>query len=723
MTERTAILHIGTMKTGTSSIQAAFFHNAKWIARRGFAYCGNKTLERIVARNDLIKDGRHLIISQEGLWHYANSTKSDTKAIADYLFQSGYAVKVIVYFRRPDQFLEAWFSQGLKHGRGHPSISAFLKDPFVKSSCDFNGRLKIFTNLFGKDAIQIVPYERAQLLQGDVVMDFLIRTGVAQPHETREDLIASGMVYPSQQNVSPDSNVILLVSLLRQLGHLPEDALKQALDAVPLLAQKNAGRILLQDEVARINAQYLPVFRHLQAEYGGGASPDFFLNWDSTPDQKITCKMRGVYDALIDRPPAKPMPKPLPHPAVPAPAPPAKPVVKHPKVVFAIQKLAGLMGGAERVFIETAEAMAAQGMDVRIVTFDPTPATSRFGTSVVPMRSLFPGGLGQRKAASAGLVVRLLKAMPNIYPLTHVKWRASHGVFTRLLRADLLAQPADVVVAFLPPAITAAGFATAGMATKLVASTHNVPEQDFGDGPRWDQNPLYRARARKALARAAKVTVLLPEFRAWFPQAVQPRVVHMPNPVRRVSALVPGTVREKIILGVGRLTAIKRWDLLIAGFAQVATDLPDWQVRLFGEGPEQGALQAQITALGMTGRIHLMGTTQAIGGEYDRASLLVHPSAFEGFGLSVAEAMAHGLPPVAFADCAGVNMLIQSGENGLLLPDGQAALAGGLVALAKDESQRHRMGQAAEQITARFDAQKIYADWAKILRQASGNKA
>jgi glycosyltransferase involved in cell wall biosynthesis len=714
MTRRKVVLHIGTMKTGTSSIQATLAQSPQWLAKRGYAfYAGSqRTSDRIARRLDTIRDDRNLILSDEGLWHFANSDRSDTAEIARVLRDCD--VTVLAYFRRPDEFLESWFTQGLKNGKGQASFEKFLDEPFTRAGCDFQGRLKIFTDLFGKDAIRIAPYENAQLAQGDVVTDFLVRTGLASPEDTHKTLMQSGLKYPPKQNISPEANVILLVSLLRRLGRLPEDALKQVLKAVPLFADTPEdaalaeGRILLPQEMESVNARYLPVFRKMQAEFSGGASADFFVDWSTNGVDVQTSVVRELYDQLIN-----------PSTYISA-VNNAHTNTTHQKrinVVFAIQKLAGLTGGAERVFVETAEAMAGLGMDVRIVTFDPSVASSTFGSGVIPMRSLFPNSEGARK--TSGAAVRLLKALPNIPGLTHLKWRGSHGMFIRALRADLLARPADVVVAFLPPAITAAAYAVAGLPTRVVASTHNVPEQDFGDGPRWDRNPLYRTRARAALARAARVTVLLPEFREWFPQAVQSHVVHMPNPVTRVSTPVPGTVREKIILGVGRLTAIKRWDLLIAAFAQVADELPGWQVRIFGEGSEQAALQAQIVALGMTGRIHLMGTTQAIGAEYDRSSLLVHPSEFEGFGLSVAEAMAHGLPVVAFADCAGVNMLIQTGENGVLLPRGQTALMEGLVALAKDEDLRLRLGQAAAQITTRFDAQKIYADWARLLRQVA----
>lgn len=396
------------------------------------------------------------------------------------------------------------------------------------------------------------------------------------------------------------------------------------------------------------------------------------------------------------------------------------------KALFVMQKLVGLTGGAERVLIETARAMAARGMEVRIVTFDTREGEPGYDTGGVPVESLFP----RRRPAStgaaghAGRAERLVKAVPNVFPVTHLKWQVTHGFFARRLRRHVRRHRPDVVVAFLPPAITAAAFALRGLGVPLIASTHNVPDQDFGlVSPRWDQNPLYRRRALAALAMAARVTVLLPEFAKGFAPEVQAKIVVMPNPVARLAPPVPGAARGPVILGVGRLTAIKRWDLLIDAFAACADRLPDWQVRIFGEGPEEPALRDRIAATGMAGRVTLAGTTRRIAEEYDRAAMLCHPSEFEGFGLSVAEAMVHGLPPVAYADCPGVNRLITDGGDGLLVPRGPdpvASLAAGIERLAGDPALRDRLGQAATGLARRFDADTIHDAWAALLTTAAG---
>lgn len=420
------------------------------------------------------------------------------------------------------------------------------------------------------------------------------------------------------------------------------------------------------------------------------------------------------------------------------------------RVIFVIQKLAGLPGGAERVLIDTARSMAARGMQVEILSYDRHAGPPAYDPSPVAVTSLFPmpprlAPSGRRADAQASYAQRsriemLIKAVPNLRLLTHLKWTVTHGLFAHKLRRALRQRQPDVLVAFLPPAVTAAAWALRGLPTKqrpaLIASTHNLPAEDFDDDSlRWDQNPLYRSRARAALAQAQAITILQPEFASWFPPALHDRLVVMPNAVQRLSVATTQfsvVSRQPIILAVGRLTKVKRYDLLIEAFARIAPRLPDWRVVLYGEGDERANLQARIAALGLADRISLPGTTNQIAAHYNQAALLCHPSSFEGFGLSVAEAMVHGLPVVAFADCPGVNRLIQHEVNGLLLAspatlaadfigdnDLVAQLADALERLAQDRALRQRLGVAAQSLAHRFAPERIMQLWADLLESAA----
>ncbi len=402
--------------------------------------------------------------------------------------------------------------------------------------------------------------------------------------------------------------------------------------------------------------------------------------------------------------------------------------------VFVIQNLAGLSGGAERILVETARAMAERGMRPRIVTFDTREGPCGYDTGDLQVRSVFPwkatGNAGASNRPGRGSALKqVAKSVPNLFPIGHLKWQMTHGMFERALRRNLRDNGGDVVIGFLPPAISAAVRAARALSLPSIASTHNVPDLDFGASARWDQNPVYRSRTRQALDLADRVTVLLPEFAQWFGPGQRDHVVVLPNPVSRLDGLAtrPGDAgpRRPVILGVGRLTDIKGWDILIAAFARIAGQIPEWTVRIFGEGPCKSALAEQIRAAGLEGRVALCGLTPAIGAEYDRAAILCHPAAFEGFGLAVAEAMAHGLPPVAFADCAGVSNLITSGADGILVEpeaDRTAALAMALLTLANASDVRERLGSSAQAISTRFERTHLLDEWARMIRDVSGTR-
>jgi glycosyltransferase involved in cell wall biosynthesis len=104
-------------------------------------------------------------------------------------------------------------------------------------------------------------------------------------------------------------------------------------------------------------------------------------------------------------------------------------------------------------------------------------------------------------------------------------------------------------------------------------------------------------------------------------------------------------------LGVGSITPRKGFDTLVAALAEIS-DL-DWQCRIAGSFDRDLAtaenLRRQIAATNLQDRIHLLGslTETELAKEYDRATLFVLPSHFEGYGMAFTEAISHGLPIVA----------------------------------------------------------------------------
>jgi glycosyltransferase involved in cell wall biosynthesis len=136
---------------------------------------------------------------------------------------------------------------------------------------------------------------------------------------------------------------------------------------------------------------------------------------------------------------------------------------------------------------------------------------------------------------------------------------------------------------------------------------------------------------------------------------------------------VPESAR--VLLAVARLTDQKGIDVAIRALAE----LPDDTVLVvLGEGPERATLLRLARDLGLESRAFLLGRVPDVAAWLGRATVLVHPARWEGFGLGVLEAMLAGLPVVA-TNVSALPELIVDGETGVLVePNDAAALARGI---------------------------------------------
>jgi glycosyltransferase involved in cell wall biosynthesis len=177
----------------------------------------------------------------------------------------------------------------------------------------------------------------------------------------------------------------------------------------------------------------------------------------------------------------------------------------------------------------------------------------------------------------------------------------------------------------------------------------------------------------------------------------------------------PETVSDlssKVVVAAGRYASEKGYDRLIDAFAAVAPDHPDWVLKIFGHGPLQKALTRQVERLGLQGRVFLPGLAGDIEAELRAASVFALSSVHEGLPMALAEAMACGVPCVAF-DCApGVREIVTDGVDGIVVPPRNVeALAAGLDRLMGDADLRARYGSAARTSVRRFAPDAVLRQW------------
>ena len=189
----------------------------------------------------------------------------------------------------------------------------------------------------------------------------------------------------------------------------------------------------------------------------------------------------------------------------------------------------------------------------------------------------------------------------------------------------------------------------------------------------------------------------------------------IPNPLSFIPTAI-STQIEKRVIAVGRYSHEKGYDLLLQAWAKIQNTCPDWRLVSFGDG-DRTAYEHMLKELNIdTRRCILNGRTSDIQSEYVKSSLAVCSSRFEGFGLSIVEAMACGLPVVSF-DCPwGPRSIISDGEDGILVTNGNIdQLAEQMVLLMQNSDRRLILSNNAIRNVRRYDIEQIAQKWKSLF--------
>lgn len=126
-------------------------------------------------------------------------------------------------------------------------------------------------------------------------------------------------------------------------------------------------------------------------------------------------------------------------------------------------------------------------------------------------------------------------------------------------------------------------------------------------------------------------------------------------------------LKNNTILSMGRLVPAKGFDMLISAFSLIAEENPDWNLKIVGDGPCYDNLKKLIEKKKLLDRIQLNEGTSNIENVYLSASIYVSAARWEGFGLTIIEAMEYGIPVIAFKNSGPEEIISSDGENGILV--------------------------------------------------------
>lgn len=313
---KTLYIHIGTSKTGTTTIQTYCGINREQLKSKGvlfpimpyhydritenrnghFLYAmiyengvRNKEKEKQVLKQELdyivdcFKDYDNVLLSEESIW-WATATrrKGLWKYLQEHSQQNNYQVKIIVYLRRQDQFMMSRYNQIIKTdtGGGTQRFYEYFKDMNGKYKCvmNYRQRLDYMAKFFPKENIVVKRFDRSYFYNGDLNADFLHILGV-EIDDTFAEL-------SKDENLGISVQSGELKRVLNRLGTMTfaeNQKLLQMLNECEVLLPKREVSIMTTEHIEKFMKKFIDDNESIAVDYIGDGKPMFDYDYKKKP--------------------------------------------------------------------------------------------------------------------------------------------------------------------------------------------------------------------------------------------------------------------------------------------------------------------------------------------------------------------------------------------------------------------------------------------------------
>jgi glycosyltransferase involved in cell wall biosynthesis len=349
------------------------------------------------------------------------------------------------------------------------------------------------------------------------------------------------------------------------------------------------------------------------------------------------------------------------------------------------------VGGVERVTILLANALARRGWRVGIAIFQieqdnmlrllsPEVVVREIGAPVYSLKS-----------------ISKLKALMRELNTTHIinQWAFPYPV-TFMLRRAMPKKARLISVYHTMPNRNKRALEATGIKRKMIEL-------------------LLRINSRFVYQGSHAYVVLSDVYKDIFKEFVKirtaPKLYAIPNPLTPVGDV--SVNKDNVILYVGRLTLTeKRVDRVISAWKLISDKLPGWRLEILGDGPDRVKLENDAASLE---RIRFVGF-QSPEMYYAKAKILLLTSDFEGFPMTLIEAMSLGCVPVVY-ESFPVAKEIVSEDCGVVVPRpwNDESFAEAVTQLTNNQNKLELFAKNGKEFVKRFNIDTIVNQYLSVM--------
>lgn len=180
---------------------------------------------------------------------------------------------------------------------------------------------------------------------------------------------------------------------------------------------------------------------------------------------------------------------------------------------------------------------------------------------------------------------------------------------------------------------------------------------------------------------------------------------------------------NKVAVTACRLHPVKQVDHLIEAWETVAKQHTDWQLHIYGDGPDEKRLTELISSKGLSNIVILKGRSYDMASSLSSGDFFIYASAYEGFGMVLVEAMTCGLPCISYLCPCGPKDIISDKIDGIHVPlNNIQDLANSILCMIENPDILQQMGHNALKKAEQYDVYRLAERWMTLFNDLHKDK-